>query len=317
MTVTTRLEETWGVRVPVSFTVPSTAPVGASDVVTVVAVSHTDRSVTDSDSFTVVAAPIADLSVDVTDHPDPVLATERLTYTLTVTNSGPDTATGVVVTDTLPDGTTFLEALSTHGSCGRQDQTVTCSMDPISSGLRVSITVAVAPENAGIMENVVRVSGSERDPDPVNNIDRQMTIVDLADLSVNVIEMADQIVLGDLVTYTLTIANDGPANATGVVMTGTLSGDAVIESTDITLGACHTRSDVATCLVGDLNVGAVATATVVVKPTSVGTITTTASVAGNQPDFPSVDLASVLTVVLDPREEKTVYLPLIKRNFAP
>ena len=44
-------------------------------------------------------APAADLSVTKTDSPDPVRSGGNLTYTITVTNNGPDAATGVTMTD--------------------------------------------------------------------------------------------------------------------------------------------------------------------------------------------------------------------------
>jgi len=48
-----------------------------------------------------------DLSASIVANPQPVAAGTRLTYTTTVTNSGPDTATGVTLTQTIPDGATF------------------------------------------------------------------------------------------------------------------------------------------------------------------------------------------------------------------
>ena len=53
----------------------------------------------------------ADLGVAKSDSPDPVQVGRPLTYTLSVDNGGPDLATGVVVTDTLPPGVTFLSAM--------------------------------------------------------------------------------------------------------------------------------------------------------------------------------------------------------------
>ena len=63
--------------------------------------------------------PAADLSLTKSDAPDPVLAGQLLTYTLTVAQRGPSSATGVTVTDTLPAGVTFDSATSSQGSCSR------------------------------------------------------------------------------------------------------------------------------------------------------------------------------------------------------
>ena len=52
----------------------------------------------------------ADVAITKADVPDPVTVGGPLTYTLVVTNNGPDDASSIVVTDTLPSGTTFAGA---------------------------------------------------------------------------------------------------------------------------------------------------------------------------------------------------------------
>lgn len=49
-----------------------------------------------------VAQATADVTVQMTDSPDPVRVGSTLTYTITVRNNGPDMAAGVTLTDTLP-----------------------------------------------------------------------------------------------------------------------------------------------------------------------------------------------------------------------
>ena len=58
-----------------------------------------------------------DLSIIKTDRPDPVFVGARLTYTLTVRNLGPDTATNVRVADALPAATNFVSVASSQGTC--------------------------------------------------------------------------------------------------------------------------------------------------------------------------------------------------------
>jgi uncharacterized repeat protein (TIGR01451 family) len=61
-------------------------------------------------SATSTVTPVADLAVTGTATPNPVDQTQNLTYTVTVTNNGPSPAGGVTLTDTLPQGVTFVSA---------------------------------------------------------------------------------------------------------------------------------------------------------------------------------------------------------------
>ena len=83
--------------------------------------------------FNVCVAPTADLSITKTASPDPVTTGDDLTYTVTVTNNGPDPATSVTVTDNLPAETTFVSCSSTGaGVCGGSgnNRTVTFALLP-------------------------------------------------------------------------------------------------------------------------------------------------------------------------------------------
>ncbi len=81
--------------------------------------STTDARLSDHDPlvvfFQVAAFASAGLSTTVVDSPDPVLAGAGLAYTITVTNGGPDAATGLTLTDTLPAGTVFASLVAPAG----------------------------------------------------------------------------------------------------------------------------------------------------------------------------------------------------------
>ncbi len=119
-----------------------------------------------------------DLSVTQTDTPDPVNVVGSLAYTLAVANGGPEAATGVTVTDTLPAGTTFQSASATQGSCTHAAGVVTCLLGNLGSGANATINVAVtAPVVAGTITNSATVSGNETDPFLGNNTDNETTTV--------------------------------------------------------------------------------------------------------------------------------------------
>jgi uncharacterized repeat protein (TIGR01451 family)/CSLREA domain-containing protein len=126
--------------------------------------------------------PQADLAVGQHDQPDPVGVGARLTYTVVVTNAGPVTATGLVLTDTLPAGTTFRAAnTGTAVTCVLAGALV-CDFSslPLSSGGRLTVTVAVTTSAAGLITNTAAVSANEFDPDLATNRANETTRVELA-----------------------------------------------------------------------------------------------------------------------------------------
>jgi uncharacterized repeat protein (TIGR01451 family) len=132
------------------------------------------------------AAPaIVDLSVTNVDSPDPVNTGSNLTYTITVTNGGPDAASNASWTDTLPAGTTFVSLPSVGGwSCTLPEAgdtgTVSCSNPSFAVGSSVfTLTVAVAPTVAAgtALSNTATATSSTPDGNPGNDSSTATTTV--------------------------------------------------------------------------------------------------------------------------------------------
>ena len=70
-----------------------------------------------------------------------VTAGDNVTYTVTVSNNGPDTAEAVSVTDTLPSGVTFVSATPTQGSCSEAGGVVTCNLGSVANAANMPITI--------------------------------------------------------------------------------------------------------------------------------------------------------------------------------
>jgi uncharacterized repeat protein (TIGR01451 family) len=118
----------------------------------------------------------ADLSLTQSDDPDPVAAGQTLTYTITVSNAGPDAADNVVVTDTLPSGVT-LE--STRGCSEDPHAVPACRLGSIAAGASAQYTVktTVHADATGTLANRVAVAADIVDPDTSNNVFTENTAV--------------------------------------------------------------------------------------------------------------------------------------------
>jgi uncharacterized repeat protein (TIGR01451 family) len=124
--------------------------------------------------FNVCVAPTADLSITKTASPDPVTTGDDLTYTVTVTNNGPDPATSVTVTDNVPAETTFVSCSSTGGGvCGGSGNNRTVTFALLPSGASGTITFVVnvncSVADGTVISNTATASSSTPDPDPNNN----------------------------------------------------------------------------------------------------------------------------------------------------
>jgi uncharacterized repeat protein (TIGR01451 family) len=116
---------------------------------------------------------IADLAVTKTDSPDPVEVGETLTYSIQVTNLGPQKATDVVVTDRLPNRTDLISATPESGSCERKGRRVTCRIGDLApdpgKANPVDVSILVRPNRAGTITNTASVDSAEIDPLEAND----------------------------------------------------------------------------------------------------------------------------------------------------
>jgi uncharacterized repeat protein (TIGR01451 family) len=117
-----------------------------------------------------------DLAITKVDSTDPVRAGRNLTYTITVTNNGPNPATGVTVSDTLPGGLSARSHTASQGSCSGTTA-VTCTLGDLASGATATVTIVIRPTEAGTLSNTASVTGNQPDPSDANNSATQDTTV--------------------------------------------------------------------------------------------------------------------------------------------
>lgn len=254
----------------------------------------------------------ADLSVALADDVDPVLAGNNLTYTIMVTNNGPSDTADLTVVDTLPAGVTFVSASDSGDGTSVPGQ-VTWTLGALTAGTSQSLTVTVTVDSSTTanLNSSVTVSSTTADPDASNNTAAEATTVDTQiDLSVTKTDAVDPVPAGTLLTYTIVVANAGPSDATGVMLTDTLPPEVLFDSAsdggDGFSVPGQVTWDLGTIGAGDSRV---VTLNVAIFAGVTGNITNQASVTANETDSNAgndTDSETTLTEVLtDLRIEKT------------
>jgi uncharacterized repeat protein (TIGR01451 family) len=190
---------------------------------------------------------VADLAITKVDTPDPVTAGANLTYTITVSNSGPDAAASASWSDTLPAGTTFVSLPAVAGWSCTTGATVSCSNPSFAVGSAVfTLTVAVAPGiTAGtVLSNTATVTSTTGDGTAGNNsATATTTVAASADLSVTKVDTPDPVNAGANLTYTITVTNAGPSAAASASLTDPLPAGTTFVSLSSPAGwSCTTPS---------------------------------------------------------------------------
>ena len=261
----------------------------------------------------------SDLRIEKTDLTDPVTAGNQLTYEITVTNDGPDSADGVVVVDTLPAGVSFVSGdvdgasnlVAFDSNTGEVTATIGTMADQAVSV--VTIVVDVDADAGSLLTNNATVTATPNsDPDSSNNsISEDTAVTRVVDLAIDKQVNGDTIA-GQDITYTIVVTNSGPSNASDVSVVDTLDADLTFVSLDPgTSGATVSQvGQELTFDLGSLAAGGTATFSfdVTIASSSLGTIPNSATVSTTDSDSNS----SNDTDAVDITAESQVDLILIK-----
>lgn len=107
----------------------------------------------------------ADISVSQITTPTSVTVRHPLTFTVTVKNSGPDRATGIVLTDSI---SSMVQLDLAPAGCGEQWPLV-CALPDLAAHTTTTLTFVLTPLVTGTLVNTVEVAGADPDPNWLNN----------------------------------------------------------------------------------------------------------------------------------------------------
>jgi uncharacterized repeat protein (TIGR01451 family) len=273
--------------------------------------------------------PLADLSLTKSvDNSTPAIG-QQVTFTVTVTNSGPDDATGVAVTDLLPPGLSFGSDGTTQGIY--DSGTGVWNVGTLLNGTSATLTIVATVTSAGVKINTAEVTASDLfDPDSaVNNHDP--TEDDQASVAVTPLpEFADLGLtktvdnatpnVGDTITFTITLSNAGPANATNVVISDPLPAGLALVSATPSQGTYDPGTG--TWFAGTVLVGAPVTLQIQARVTDAITHTNVATISQSDAidDNPTNNTASAtetpLPVTTNPQQADLSVTKVVSQSSA-
>ncbi len=227
----------------------------------------------------------ADLSITKTPSAANVVVSSPISYTIAVSNAGPDNANGVQVVDTLPAGHTSIFASGgPTWSCGAVGLVVTCNAtSPLGTGAAPNITItATAPATPGPITNTASVTTTNPDPNGANNSANANVTIDpsQADVAVTGTDPAS-VPVSSPVAFNFNITNNGPQTATTIVFTAPIPATLTFVSAT---APCTFSTSVVTCNLGNLVSFGSTLVTINTTAPNVGTQSITGSVSAAEID---------------------------------
>ena len=192
--------------------------VGNTAAATVPAGFFDGTSGNDSASTSTTITSRADIGITKTDSPDPVIAGNNLTYTITVTNnsiaSTGSAATGISVSDTIPAGTTLVSATGTGWVCAGTS-TVTCtraaSLAVATAAPAITIVVTVDANTVGgtSLSNTATATTTTFDPTTPNSATTTTAVSSIDLIATKTNNVGGTVAQGGSFTWTIVAKNQG------------------------------------------------------------------------------------------------------------
>jgi uncharacterized repeat protein (TIGR01451 family) len=286
---------------------------------------------------------LADLALT-KNGPASVVAGTPISWTLTVHNLGPSTASNVAITDTVPAGVTITAVSMPGGSCvsgaaGDPTNPTVCTIGSLAAAATsttMTVTATVNPQTTGVLENDARVSSGTFDNNSANDLAHTFTTLTVqSDVSVAIAATPNPVTAGTPLSYQITVSNSGPSTATGVSVSDALPAGVTFGSTSGAACGYQTNINVVSCTLPNLDPGqsAVVFIYTTVKPSTLPpSISDSATASSTSPDpnaanntvtitttvQTSADLAIVLTSDANVyKPSSTIHYQITVNNFGP
>ncbi len=257
----------------------------------------------DSATETTVVSGNSDLSATITDSVSPGSATANvsMSYTVTITNNGPDTASNVTPAIQFDSNMLVGSAIPTVGSCSTITPSglLVCDLGDMLNGASASITIQATPLLSGAITNTAYATFSGSDSNMANNTASIITTVTPdATLTITTIDAPDPAFQNADIFYSFTVANSGPSTTNNTQLVVTFpAGVSLSPAPGASPSGCAGAGTV-TCSLGSITGGLRKTITLVAIASSQGLISVNASATSDE--TPIAVVANELTLINPP-----------------
>ena len=271
----------------VTFSITAAASIGGlvTNVFTVAGSQVDLNAANNAAAATLSVRPVVDLAVNLHLPTSNLLLLQPGACTVSLTNHGPNSASGVWLTNLLPVGVSYLSSSASQGACSASGQTVVCSLGVVPVGAAPSVVVRFVPASSGVFSFTSLVAASELDAAPGNDgAAASFTVLPATDLAVSASFAAAAVPLGREFVVSLTVTNAGPLVVDAAV-SNALPATTTFVSAFTARGACTNVGSVVQCAFSQLAPGEAATVLLRARATVLGSLTNSAGVTGSLPDF--------------------------------
>ena len=222
---------------------------------------------------------------------------DKITYTITVRNNGPDNSTNIRVSEVLADNLKFISA---DASKGHYDLTNSIwAVGNLTNNETARLVITVKIVKTGFIQNNVSVNGTGYDPNLTNNnATVNITVPQTADLSVVKIVNVKTVTVGDKIIYTIIVKNNGPDTALGVYAVDKLSDALKFVSYKSSVGTYNPTTGI--WKIGNLTNGSTATLEITSIVLKTGAISNEVFVNGSTVDLNMSNNYNNISITVNP-----------------
>jgi uncharacterized repeat protein (TIGR01451 family) len=247
--------------------------------VTVVTPDQNNTGKNNATSNNTTVDPAVNISVVKVVNSTTALNGDYLQYNITIINNGPDNATNIIISESLDSRLIFINATPSIGTYNNGSHTWT--IPTLNIGANASLIIVVQINGTGNISNNIVINTTENNTGDNNSSSNNTTANKAVNITITkTANVTGNVLNGQTITYNITVKNNGPDNATDVVVIDTLDSRLIYINSIADTGFYNSSTGIWN--IGNLNYGRSVTLLIIVRVNGTGNITNNANAISNE-----------------------------------